>query len=131
MIGIVATAVVVLAGLYLVCFAALSLLFPERAGRFLSGFASSASAHYMELLARLAVGAAMVHHAPKTPFPGVFLSFGWVLVVTTACLFAFPWRRHREFARRSVRHAARHPRLLGLASLALGGAILTAVASGA
>ena len=130
MIGILASAVVVLAGLYLVALALVSFLAPGRAERFLSGFAGSAAAHYLELMIRLAVGGSFVLHSPDMLFPLAFRMFGWILVLTTAVLFAVPWRWHHRFAQETVPYAVRHLRLFGVASFVLGGFILTSFIRG-
>ncbi len=126
MIDSLASAVVVLAGLYLVGLAVAAFAAPARMIRFLSGFAGSASAHYLELCIRLVVGGAFILTADRLLFPDVFSLFGWVLVVTTAGLFAIPWTWHRRIAQRSVPHAIRHLKLFGLASLVFGGFVLGA-----
>jgi uncharacterized protein YjeT (DUF2065 family) len=121
---------VLLAGLYMVGLAALALVSPGRAKRFLSSFASSASAHFFELFVRLVVGAALVLYAPYMKFPGVFAVFGWVIVVTTIGLLAVPWRWHRRFATWSVPYATRNMRLFALGSLAVGVFVLLSVVLG-
>ena len=131
MIDVIAPAVVFLVGLYLVALAAALLMDPTRAARFLLGFAGSSSAHYLELACRLIAGGAFVVQAPRLPWSVGFAAFGWVLLLTTAALFAVPWRVHRQFAQRAVPRALRHPRLLGIASLALGCLVLLAAACGA
>lgn len=130
MIEALASLLVLLAGLYLLGLGVVSLADPARATRFLLGFAGSARAHYLELALRLAVGAAFIWRAPHLLFPGLFSLFGWVLAITTAGLFLVPWRWHQRFAQSSVPHALRHLRLLGIASLALGGFVLLAAARG-
>ena len=130
MIEALALAVVVLAGLYLLVLGAASLAAPVRASRFLLGFAASGPIHFAELLLRFVVGAAFVLASPRMPLSGAFNFFGWVLLVTTACLLLVPWGWHRRFARNAVPHATRHMTLLGAASLALGGFLLAAVARG-
>jgi uncharacterized protein YjeT (DUF2065 family) len=60
-------------------------------------------------------------------FAPVFRLFGWVLVITTAVLFAVPWRWHHRFALQTVPYAVRHLRLFGVASCVVGGFILTSV----
>ena len=126
-----ALAVVVLAALYLVALGAASLLAPARTNRFLLGFARSQSTHFAELLLRLVVGVALVLSAPRMSLSGAFNIFGWVLLVTTACLLLVPWRWHRRFAQHAVPHATRYITLVGMASLALGGVILLAASRGA
>ena len=130
MIELFALAVVVLAALYLLALGAASLVVPARASRFLLGFAASQSVHFAELLLRLVVGAALVFFAPHMSFSGAFIFFGWVLLVTTACLLLVPWRWHRRFTQHAVPHATRYIRLIGVASLAFGGLMLAAVSRG-
>ena len=94
------------------------------------GFASSQPVHILELFLRFVVGAAFVLYAPRMFLSGAFNLFGWVLLVTTACLLLVPWRWHQRFAQQAVPRATRHITLIGLASLAIGGLILAAVARG-
>ena len=127
MIEALALGLVVLTAAYFIALAGVSLLIPASASRFLLGFAGSPFKHYTELFVRFLVGAALVLHAPRTVAPSVF---GWLLLVTTACLLLVPWRWHQRFARYAVPQAARHISLIGLASLALGGVMLVAVVLG-
>ena len=130
MIEVLALTVVVLAGLYFIALAAVSLFLPVRANRFLLGFADSALKHYAELLLRVVVGAALILHAPRMLLSGAFTLFGWLLLITTACLLLVPWRWHHRFAQHLVPRATRHITLIGLVSLVLGGLILAAVVRG-
>ncbi len=130
MITGIAFALVLLAGLYLIGLAGLAFVSPERAKLFLSRMASSALAHYVELLVRLVVGAAFVVYAPQMKLASIFLVFGWVLIGTTMGLLALPWRVHHRFASWSVPQATRHMPLLGLGSLAGGVLILVAMLLG-
>lgn len=116
--------VVLLAGLYFVVLAAVSLTAPARASVFLLGFASSAATHYAELLVRLLVGVAFVAQAARIPFSAAFYVFGWLLLVTTLGLLLIPWQRHRRFAQRAVPLALRHLPLVAFASLLMGGFVL-------
>lgn len=83
-------------------FALLAFSAPRVAAVFLRGFASSARAHYLELLVRLVVGASLVMHAPSMKWPEVFAGFGWLIVVTTVGLLFVPWQWHRSFAARVI-----------------------------
>ena len=102
MINSLASILVLLAGFYLISLAGLLLVSPARGKRFLGGFASSAFTHYFELAIRLIVGVAVLLHAPRMLFSGFFVILGWVLVLTTAGLFAVPWQWHRRFAQWGV-----------------------------
>ncbi len=115
---------VVLAGLYFVVLAVVAFSAPEKAERFLLGFAGTPCAHFLEMALRLAIGVAFVIRSPLMMFPEAFKLFGWVLVVTTACLLVVPWRWHRQFAQRVVPQALRRLRLVAMGSLALGALVL-------
>jgi len=129
-IEVFALVALVLAALYLLAFGAASLAVPARASRFLLGFASSQSIHFIELFLRIIVGGALIVYAPRMFLPGAFNLFGWLLLVTTACLLLVPWRWHHRFAQFAVPRVTRYIGLVGVASLVLGGFILVAVARG-
>ena len=130
MIELLASAVVMLFGLFLAGLGAVSLVAPAIARRFLLGFASSAELHYLEMGIRLLVGGAVVLCAPGMRFSGVFNCFGWLMVLTTIGLLLIPWRWHQRFARDAVPRALRFLPLMGLASLLMGGFVLFAKFNG-
>ena len=125
-----ALTIVVLTGLYFIALAVVSLFMPERTSGFLLGLAGSALTHYIELFLRLVVGGALVLHVPRMLFADAFAGFGWVLLITTACLLVMPWQWHHRFAHRIVPRVTLHITLVGLTSLVIGGLILVAVALG-
>jgi hypothetical protein len=125
-----ALAIVVLSGLYFIVLGVMSLLSPDRANRFLLGFANSAPVHYTELLLRFMIGGALVLYAPSMLFSFAFNLFGWVLVMTTAGLCLIPWQWHQRFAQKAVPRATRYISLIGVASLTIGGLILVAIVRG-
>lgn len=127
---ILALAIVVLAGVYLLGLGAASLFAPTRASRFLLGFAGSRSVHFTEQFLRGMVGAALVLHAPRMQPAAVFELFGWALVVTSSCLAIVPWHWHHRFAQKAVPLFTRHIALIGLVSLLLGAFILGATVRG-
>lgn len=118
---------VLLTGLYLIAVAAVSFARPERASRFLMGFATSAATHYLELTLRLLVGGAFLLRAPQMLCSNLVTAFGWVLVLTTAGLFLIPWQWHRHFAAQAVPHALRYLKFVAVASLLLGGFVLASL----
>lgn len=120
MIEVLAGAVIVAAGFYLILLGVSCFVQPTFAARFLLGFASSASVHYLELALRALVGASLVHTAPALAYPTIFNTFGWVLIVTSLVLCVVPWRWHRRFAQQAVPHALRYIKLLGVSSFVLG-----------
>ena len=127
---VIALAVVLLSGLYLLALGAASLLVPARASRFLLGFASSSSVHFTEMLLRFIAGVGFVLYAPRMLLSDAFNLFGWVLLVTTAGLLVIPWRWHHRFAQRAVPLFTGHIAWVGLVSLVIGGFILWAVLHG-
>lgn len=118
---------VLAAGIYLLTLGLFSIVRPESTRRFLSAFASSAQAHFVELLARLVLGGAFIAAAPGLAFSPLFVVFGWVLVATTLVLLALPWRWHSRFASWSVPIATRNMRLFGIGSFAGGVVVLCAL----
>lgn len=112
MINLFASVLVLLTGLYLIGFAVGLMLSPARAKRFLSGFASSAFTHYLELGIRLIAGVAILLSAPQMMFSNFFVICGWILVVTTVGLFAVPWQWHQRFALWGVPYATRNLKLV-------------------
>lgn len=121
---------VLLFATYLLALAAAAWLTPERAERFLSGFAGSASAHYLELVLRLVAGGSLILAARQMLLPRAFLAFGWILVVTTAGLALVPWRWHQRFAQRVVPPMVGHLRLVAFFSFVLGGLLAAGVLLG-
>ena len=129
MVLVVALAIVVMASVFLLALGASALFRPPWARRFLLGFASSPTKHYVELGIRLLVGAAFVLAAPSMVGSAVASGAGWVLLLTTGIMVFIPWRVHRAFAQRAVPQALSFLPLLGLASVAAGAALLWAVFS--
>lgn len=130
MLSMLALLVVLLTGFYLVGLAALAISALAKATRFLSAFATTALAHYLELAVRLAVGWSFMMHAPHMMFAPAFSFFGWALVITTAGLLVVPWRWHQRFARYVVPHATRQLGLVAAVSLAGGCVVLAAAIRG-
>jgi hypothetical protein len=126
----VALCIVVGVGLFFISLGATSLVAPLRVSRFLLGFAGSAAKHYTELMVRFLVGGAFVLATPRVLAPGFFSAFGWIVLVTTACLLPIPWQWHHRFARRAVPEALRFLPLVGVSSVAVGALVLWAVFRG-
>ena len=118
--------VVVAFGLFLVALAALIVIKPLLAERFLKGFASSARTHYSEQTVRLIAGAAMVIFSPSMWYPDLFKYFGWLMAITSIGLFLIPWKWHHQFSKWSIPLAIRYLGLLALGAFALGALTLYA-----
>jgi hypothetical protein len=130
MIELAAFSITCLVAGYFIVLGTAGLIAPSVAKRFLLGFASSASAHYSELLIRLMVGAALLIHAPKMLYADVFNVFGWLLIVTSVMLLPLPWRWHQRFVGKSVPQALRYLPVIGLCALAFGILLIVALARG-
>ncbi len=115
-----------LLGLGLVCMTK-----PAVAKHFLTLFASSASAHYLEQGVRLLVGLALLTFADSMRFPASFRFLGWIIVVTTTGLLLIPWQWHNKFSARVMPPLLRRLPLLALGAVALGTFILYSVVTGA
>ncbi len=76
--------VVVAFGLCLIALAAMIVIKPLLAERFLKRFASSARAHYLEQTSRLIAGVAIVIFSRLMWYPDLFKSFGWLIIITAA-----------------------------------------------
>ena len=127
----VAAAVVVLAfGLSLIAFAGVAFANPAIAERFLTAFASSARTHYVEQVARLVVGAALVVRSPIMWQPKMFWLVGWAIVVSSAALMCVPWQWHHRFGKRVLPIVVRHLRLYAVGSFAFGALLLYGVFAG-
>jgi hypothetical protein len=124
MLDRIACLVILLVGGYFLALGIASLALPGRAARFLTGFASSAKVHYLELAIRMAAGLAFLQYAPKLPASIIFTIFGALLVSTTAILVLVPPRLHRRFAEWTVPEALRYLKLLGFVSTVAGLLIL-------
>jgi len=113
-------------GLWLIGLAASIVVMPSRAARFLTGFASTARAHYTEQVLRLIAGAAIVIFAAEMKFPDVFRVFGWLVVLTASGLLLVPWKWHHRFGEWAIPLVIRHIKLYALGAFLLGAFILYA-----
>ncbi len=119
--------VVVAFALFLVGLAVTIYTRPSLAERFLSAFARSARAHYIEQAVRLVVGGSLVVSSSEMWQPELFRLFGWTIVLTTIGLLCIPWRWHHRFAQWVVPPVLRHRKLYGFGAAALGLFILFSV----
>ena len=124
-ITVAGPSIVLAAASYLVVLGGSALFRPALATRFLGGFATSQTLHFLELALRIVTGGAFVLSAPRLALGDAVAALGWVLVGTSLVLAVVPWRLHRRFAAWSVPQALQYLPLIGLASLA-GGLGLTA-----
>lgn len=124
MIELLATAVIVVAGVYLVVLGVGCFVRPDAAAGFLLGFASSPFVHYLELVIRVLVGASLLEMSGALASALIFNVFGWVLIVTSLVMFVVPWRWHRQFAQQAVPQALRYIGVVGAASIMFGVALV-------
>src|SRR5262245_32588145 len=126
----VAGVVVVAFGLALIAFPGVAFAQPAIAERFLTAFASSARAHYVEQVVRLVIGAALVVRSPTMWQPHMFRLVGWAIVVSSAVLLSLPWQWHHRFGERVRPLLVRHLRLYAAGSFVFGALLLYGVSSG-
>src|SRR5262245_11369267 len=120
----VAGVVVVAFGLALVAFTGVAFAKPAIAERFLTAFARSARAHYVEQIVRLVIGAALVVRSPTMWQPHMFWLIGLAIVVSSAVLLCVPWQWHRRLGDRVLPLLVRHLRLYAVGSFVFGALLL-------
>jgi uncharacterized protein YjeT (DUF2065 family) len=125
-----ASFVVVAFGLFLIAFTVVVFAKPAIAERFLSAFASSARAHYIEQVLRLLIGAALVVLSPGMWQSNIFWLVGWTIVVSSLALMCAPWQWHQRFGERVRPIFMRHLRLYAVGALAFGVLLLYGVFAG-
>jgi len=123
-ISILAGVAVLLFCIFLIGLAVMIVIKPRHAEQFISSFASSARAHYIEQVARLIVGTAMVVLAPSMWYSNLFNFFGWILIVTTIGLLLIPWTWHHKLGERVIPLTLRYMKIYALGAFVLGTFIL-------
>lgn len=124
---LLATLGVTLIALYLLALGVAAVVRPAVATRFLGGFATSPTTHFVELAVRVLAGSALVVAAPAMAGASIARAFGWILIGTSLLLALVPWRLHQRFAAWSVPQATRHLPLIGVSSFAAGVGLLAAL----
>lgn len=119
-LAVAAKVIVCAAGVYMVALGVASLVRPEVARRYLLRFASTATAHFVEMAVRVVVGASFMVHAQRLQDGRALGVVGVVLVLSSVVLLVLPWRWHQRFAQRTVPAATRYLPLIGIASIVLG-----------
>lgn len=126
-IALVGLTGVLAAAAYLVVLGGSALFRPALARRFLGGFATTPTLHFLELALRTAAGAAFIISGPRLALGAAVAVLGWVLIGTSLVLALVPWRVHRRFAAWSVPQALQYLPMIGVASLVGGVGLVTAV----
>jgi len=128
--SLAAAIVVVAFGLVLIAFTVLVFTRQAIAERFLTRFASSARAHYVEQIFRLLIGAALVVYSPAMWRQTVFWLVGWAIVISSVALMLAPWQWHHRFGERVRPILVRYLRLYAAGAFALGALLLYGVFAG-
>ena len=97
---------------------------PKIAEQFLSSFASSARAHFIEQFGRLAVGVAVVVFSPWMWYSDLLNIFGWLLIITSIGLLLIPWQWHNKFGELVIPLAIRFKNFFAFGAFVLGVLIL-------
>jgi hypothetical protein len=119
--------VVVASGLALLAFTGVVFAKPALAERFLMSFASSARAHYVEMVFRLVVGTSLVVLSSTMWPTNVFRVIGWAIVSSSGALLLIPWRWHHRFGTRVLPTLIRHLRVYAVGVFAFGCLLLYGV----
>lgn len=127
---LVAGAVVVAFGLFLIALTGAVFAKPALAQRFFMSFASSARAHYVEQVLRLLIGTSLVVLSPAMWQGNVFWLVGWAIVVSSVALLLIPWQWHHQLGERVLPMIVRHMRLYAIALFAFGALLLYGVLAG-
>ena len=96
---IVAGIITGLFSLSLIALLIVTLFKKETVIAFLSLFASSAKAHYIEQIYRLVVGLGLFIYADHMLFSEVFKIFGGLLIATSVLLIMLPWKWHYKLGK--------------------------------
>ena len=124
---VVAGIITTLFGFSLITLLIVTLLKKEFAITFLSSFASSAKAHYIEQLLRLIAGLGLLIYSDNMLFPDLFGIFGWVLIATSASLIIMPWKWHNKFGKRAIPFVIRNLVLYAVSASIMGLVIMYCV----
>jgi hypothetical protein len=128
--SVVAAVVVVVFGLSLIVFSGAAFAKRASAERFVSAFATSAKAHYVEQGVRLLVGAALVVRSSSMWQPRMFWLVGWAIVISSAVLLCVPWQWHHRLGERVLPLVVGHLRLYAAGAFVLGALLLYGVCAG-
>lgn len=99
----------------------------ELAISFLTSFASTAKAHYLEQSIRLIAGASILIYSENMLFPKIFNLFGWIFMITSAILMLTPWKWHQSFGKVAMPLVIKNLILYAIAAAAMGMIILYCV----
>ena len=112
--------ITILFGLYLISLLIITLVKKQWVINYLSSFAGSAKAHYLEQLLRLIVGLALLVYSGEMLFPDAFRLFGWVIIVTTILLLIMPWKWHNRFGKWAIPFVTRNLSLYAVSAAIMG-----------
>lgn len=119
--------IITLFGAFLIGLCFVMLLKPEIGKKFLLAFASSAKAHYTEMTIRMIFGLSLILHESYDAYGSYIQLMGWVVVITTIGLLAFPWRWHHKFAGKVIPPVIRFMKLYALMLLIFGAILIWVV----
>ncbi len=124
---LLAALVVVSCGLALTAFTGVVFARPALAERFLRSFASSARAHYVEMVFRLLIGTSLVVLASAMWPATLFRIIGWAIVISSVALLLMPWQWHHRFGTRVLPTLIRRMKVYAIGAFAFGCLLLYGV----
>lgn len=97
-IDIFVSQIIVLAlGVTVIALAGWGLWVPEKLMTMVTSVMDEQWGIYIAVVVRLALGAALIVAAPVTPYPILFLAFGWIAIVAAVALALIGRERTRRF----------------------------------
>ncbi|MDP3673594.1 MAG: hypothetical protein Q8R44_00620 [Novosphingobium sp.] len=103
-IVLIAQAVVVVAGVWLIFSGIVALIRPVLATTFIARMGSTVRIHWTEHTVRALAGAGLILASPAAWAPGLFLYGGVFLIATSSLILAAPRSWHARYSQTAARH---------------------------
>ncbi|SNT28313.1 hypothetical protein SAMN05421640_3165 [Ekhidna lutea] len=114
-------------GLYLILLLVITGVKKDAATRYFSTFASTAKAHYLEQIIRIAIGASLVVFSSKMLGSWYYNFLGWILICTSTLLMTIPWKVHHRFGKWAIPLVIKYVWVYSALAAALGITILVSI----
>lgn len=112
--------VVAASGVFLIGLGSVMLIKPAITERFITSFASSRKAHFLEMSVRLLFGISLVVLSMSMWQPTLFRILAWAIIGSSVLLLILPWQFHQRFGSRVLPVLVRYMRLYAVGVLAFG-----------
>ena len=112
--------IVAIYGVIIVALGGITLVRPASMEGFITSFANSRKAHFVEMFWRLSLGVSLVLLSNHMWHPTLFLVLGWMIIVSSTLLLILPWRFHRSIGTRVIPMLVRFLRLYAVGVIGFG-----------